>query len=281
MSTQDDDVQEIGASKIHETKQRDIVLLSQISKVGRGAFELAVAAPKQRRPSSFFKGVKWPSMQSVIIHVTLKQSDLVFKVKHLCTEGMEELYNEVRAEKWTADGEMEIQVKKSDSMNEQMQDEACEGEYQMKNREERTGIREKRKAARARSGATPDGSTTSQRRPWREQLDRVKQHGTTQAARNPKRQRARAFSCCLLLNSLLVSGPVVIKKFCKEQLQAAELATPQVSFAKEIGALSVLKCECVKSFVHCPSPFVNLRRFCKKAMLCEAQHGTPDESHLP
>lgn len=41
--------------------------------------------------SELFKGVKWPSTQSVINHVTHKQSGLLFKYKHLYTEGMEQV----------------------------------------------------------------------------------------------------------------------------------------------------------------------------------------------
>lgn len=38
-----------------------------------------------------FKGVKWPTTQSIINHVTHKQSGLLYKYKHLYTPGLEQV----------------------------------------------------------------------------------------------------------------------------------------------------------------------------------------------
>ncbi|KAL1499463.1 hypothetical protein AB1Y20_011667 [Prymnesium parvum] len=144
-----------------------------------------------------FQGVKWPSTQSVINHITHKQSGLIFKFKHLYTSGMEqsepaeagtegtkderplgefetllievaELYNEVKAEKEKAESAKDADIKKTDSRNEFMQDAACKGDFQAMSKEERTGNFAMRKAARAKRAASvvdvEDGSSSSSSR---------------------------------------------------------------------------------------------------------------------
>ncbi|KAL3927727.1 MAG: hypothetical protein SGPRY_002691 [Prymnesium sp.] len=97
--------------------------------------------------------------------------------------------------------------------------------------------------------------------PWREQLDKVKQHGTTGRSQSQTATRA---SILLLLTAERLDrfgGPSVITEFRNGQFQDEELATPQASFANEV--LSMYKCECCKSFVG------GFRRFVVSAFLQE------------
>ncbi|KAL1526050.1 hypothetical protein AB1Y20_020871 [Prymnesium parvum] len=114
MITEVDDANDSATSKITWTKERDIALLGQIVKVGKAAFETNRRGGKSKDGNKqltqeqiwagpggivsvlkqdyghLFQGVKWPSTQSVINHITHKQSGLIFKFKHLYTSGMEQ-----------------------------------------------------------------------------------------------------------------------------------------------------------------------------------------------
>ncbi|KAL1523126.1 hypothetical protein AB1Y20_018082 [Prymnesium parvum] len=114
MITEVDDANDSATSKITWTKERDIALLGQIVKVGKAAFETNRGGGKSKDGNKqltqeqiwagpggivsvlkqdyghLFQGVKWPSTQSVINHITHKQSGLIFKFKHLYTSGMEQ-----------------------------------------------------------------------------------------------------------------------------------------------------------------------------------------------
>ncbi|KAL1529663.1 hypothetical protein AB1Y20_000604 [Prymnesium parvum] len=201
-----DDAHDSATCKITWTKERDIALLGQIVKVGKSAFELTnrgggkskdgkskqltqeqiwtgpdgIVSVLKRDYAHLFQGVKWPSTQSVINHVTHKQSGLIFKFMHLYTSGMEqsepaaagtegtmkderplgefetllievaELYNEVKAEKEKAESDKDADAKKTDSRNEFMQDAACMGNFEAMSKAERSGNFAMRKAARAK-----------------------------------------------------------------------------------------------------------------------------------
>ncbi|KAL1523416.1 hypothetical protein AB1Y20_018356 [Prymnesium parvum] len=186
MITEVDDANDSATSKITWTKERDIALLGQIVKVGKAAFETNRGGGKSKDGNKQLtqeQGVKWPSTQSVINHITHKQSGLIFKFKHLYTSGMEqsepaeggtegtkderplgefetllievaELYNEVKAEKEKAESEKDADIRKTDSRNEFMQDAACKGDFEAMSKEERTGNFAMRKAARAKRAAS-------------------------------------------------------------------------------------------------------------------------------
>ncbi|KAL1505055.1 hypothetical protein AB1Y20_000129 [Prymnesium parvum] len=222
MITEVDDANDSATSKITWTKERDIALLGQIVKVGKAAFETNRGGGKSKDGNKqltqeqiwagpggivsvlkqdyghLFQGVKWPSTQSVINHITHKQSGLIFKFKHLYTSGMEqsepaeggtegtkderplgefetllievaELYNEVKAEKEKAESEKDADIRKTDSRNEFMQDAACKGDFEAMSKEERTGNFAMRKAARAKRAASvidveEEGSSSSSSR---------------------------------------------------------------------------------------------------------------------
>mmetsp|Transcript_2695 Transcript_2695/g.5626 ORF Transcript_2695/g.5626 Transcript_2695/m.5626 type:complete len:390 (+) Transcript_2695:14-1183(+) len=213
--TQDDESHDASASKINWTRARDIALLGQIAKKGKVAFETKRGGAKTKDGTKIptqeqvwagpngiipvlkaeygelFKGVKWPSTQSVINHVTHKQSGLLFKYKHLYTEGMEqsepaaagtegtkdetalgefekliievaEIYNDVKVEKVNLENEKSGEKEKQDSRQERMQDEACKGDFEEMSADERAGSRAKRKAARiARLGGASGSSSSS------------------------------------------------------------------------------------------------------------------------
>ena len=45
----------------------------------------------KERYAPLFQGIKWPTTQSIINHVTHKQTGLLVKYKHLYTQGMEQV----------------------------------------------------------------------------------------------------------------------------------------------------------------------------------------------
>ena len=168
--------------------------------------------------AELFKGVRWPSTQSVINHVTHKNSGLLAKHKHLYTSGLEqqepaqggtegtkderplgeleqliievaELYNEAKMAKEEAAAEKKGEAKKADSRGKDMQNEAVKGHFDDMSPGERAGSREARKQARAKRGGGGDDDDFDSDDDARS----VRSSRSTGSGKHPQKRRRRRF----------------------------------------------------------------------------------------